>query len=968
MLSILLAVLMSMVASLASAYDAKVNGIYYNLVGMTAIVTNNGTGKASYEGDVVIPEKMEYYGATYTIVGIGDHAFSGCDKLTSISMPETLTSIGNGAFRSCDELTSVVIPDNVITVGSADYPAFDYCKKIETLVVGKGVTDFNLGTWIDLKKIIIRSNALLNTGSEFYTGGAEEIVIDDGVTSVGNNAFRGLKENVTISIPNSVTCIGEYCFLASEFTSIKLPDNITSIGKYAFAYCKMLESINLPEKLIEVSESLFYDCDALKSIVIPNEVTTIKNSAFEGCENITSLHIGSGVRTIKEQAFRTGSKFKTINIPDNVEAIYRGAFTCEIDTLIIGRGLKNVWRAAFYVNNENNHTTEVFCYASEPPFLNLLKENEIRTIFAKAENVTLHVPTASLSAYRNAMGWNKCGIIVPMVIKVDEIHLSMHDAQINVGEILKMNIDISPVDADNKNVFWSVSDKSIITVDESGNVKAIKAGTAWVKAVSEDNPEAKDSCLIVVKQPVKSVVLTPSDYTFTSIGQSLQLNVAIMPADASNKNVFWSSSNEHVCTVEDGKLTSKGKGTAIITVTTEDGGHTAICNIIVKQGVTGISINQEILNLHSIGESVQLTATVLPEDAENKKVIWSSLDEKVCKVVDGFVLAVGEGTTVITATTEDGGFTAKCVVTVNVQKPVTSVTLNYENYILRSIGESVQLKATVLPENANNKKVTWKSSDEKVCTVVEGKVTATGEGKATITATTEDGGFTATCAISVEINHPVTSISLNRESYTMHATGETIQLKATILPSNATNKKVTWTSSNTNVCTVANGLVTATGEGKATITATTEDGGFTATCVISVEINHPVTDISLNYDNYVLSGIGESVQLKANILPENATNKDVTWKSYNENVCIVNKGLVIGIGYGTAVVSVTTVDGNHMATCTITVEDNTPVNSIGANNQGYKVYSLQGREQTHIQKGLNIIRFNDGTVKKVMVK
>ena len=382
----------------------------------------------------------------------------------------------------------------------------------------------------------------------------------------------------------------------------------------------------------------------------------------------------------------------------------------------------------------------------------------------------------------------------------------------------------------------------------------------------------------------------------------------------------------------------------------------------------GVVLNYEGYTLNNIGTNVQLTATIQPENATNKNVTWTSSDESVCTVVNGLVTATGEGTAIVTVTTEDGEFTATCTISVEIPHPVTGISLDKEAYTLHAIDETVQLTTTIQPDNATNKNVTWSSSDESVCMVVDGLVTATGEGTAIITAKTEDGDFTATCVISVEIPHPVTGISLDKEGYTLHAIDETVQLTATIQPDNATNKNVTWSSSDEGVCTVVDGLVTAKGEGTAIVTVITEDGGFTATCAISVEIPHPVTGISLNYDNYSLKGIGESVQLEATILPENATNKDVTWKSYNENVCIVNKGLVVGVGYGVAVVSVTTADGSYMATCTITVEDNTPVNNIDANNQGFRIFNLQGVGQSQIQKGINIIRFNDGTTKKILVK
>lgn len=164
---------------------------------------------------------------------------------------------------------------------------------------------------------------------------------------------------------------------------------------------------------------------------------------------------------------------------------------------------------------------------------------------------------------------------------------------------------------------------------------------------------------------------------------------------------------------------------------------------------------------------------------------------------------------------------------------------------------------------------------------------------------------------------PVTSISLNHSEYNLTGIGASVQLTATVLPTDADDKTVTWTSSNENVCTVNNGQVVATGTGTATVTATTTDGGLTATCAITV--TQPVTGISLNYSEYALSGIGKSVLLVATVTPETVTNKNVTWHSYNEAVCIVSNGMVISVGLGTAVVTATTVDGNYMAFCVVTV-------------------------------------------------
>ena len=195
-------------------------------------------------------------------------------------------------------------------------------------------------------------------------------------------------------------------------------------------------------------------------------------------------------------------------------------------------------------------------------------------------------------------------------------------------------------------------------------------------------------------------------------------------------------------------------------------------------------------------------------------------------------------------TTEDGNKTATCSITVKTKVyPVTSVSLSKSSATLTE-GESLSLTATVNPSNATNKNVSWKSSNTSVATVSNGKVTAVKAGSATITVTTEDGSKTATCSITVNAKvYPVTSVSLSKSSATL-TEGEFLTLTATINPSNATNKNVSWKSSNTSVAIVSNGEVTALKAGSAIITVTTEDGGKTATCTVTVKekVNHTITE------------------------------------------------------------------------------------------------------------------------------
>ena len=338
------------------------------------------------------------------------------------------------------------------------------------------------------------------------------------------------------------------------------------------------------------------------------------------------------------------------------------------------------------------------------------------------------------------------------------------------------------------------------------------------------------------------------------------------------------------------------------------------------------------------GDSQTITATISPSDAENKTILWISSNSSVASVRGGVVTAIAPGTATITAKTEDGAKTATCKVTVVAKVyPVTSVSLDKTSASLTE-GETITLTATVNPDNATNKNVSWKSSNTSVASVVDGKVTAVKAGTTTITVTTEDGNKTATCDITVNAKvYPVTSVSLNKTSASL-TEGETITLTATVNPDNATNKNVSWKSSNTSVASVVDGKVTAVKAGTTTITVTTEDGNKTATCDITVNAKvYPVTSVSLNKTSASLTE-GETITLTATVNPDNATNKNVSWKSSNTSVASVVDGKVTAVKAGTTTITVTTEDGNKTATCDITVNAKVyPVTSVSLNKTSAEV-------------------------------
>ena len=366
----------------------------------------------------------------------------------------------------------------------------------------------------------------------------------------------------------------------------------------------------------------------------------------------------------------------------------------------------------------------------------------------------------------------------------------------------------------------------------------------------------------------------------------------------------------------------------------EDFGKARSCNFIIKAftdnetqtpvvEVESVSLNKSEMTLTE-GESETLAATVTPENAENKSIIWSSNNEAVATVdANGTVIAKRAGTAVITATSTNGK-SAGCTVTVEKKQiPVTEVRLS-ESTVGIVEGSTYKLTATVLPENTtDSKNVSWSSNNEAVATVdANGNVTAKRAGTAVITATSTNGK-TAGCTVTVSKKEiPITEVRLNKSTETL-TEGETTTLTATVLPENTTyGKSVKWSSSNVAVATVdLMGKVTAKRAGTAIITAISENGK-TASCTITVnkkDTNITITEVRLNKSTETLTE-GDTTTLTATVLPENTSyGKSVKWSSSNVAVATVDiMGKVTAKSAGTAIITATSENGKT-ASCTVTV-------------------------------------------------
>lgn len=369
---------------------------------------------------------------------------------------------------------------------------------------------------------------------------------------------------------------------------------------------------------------------------------------------------------------------------------------------------------------------------------------------------------------------------------------------------------------------WSSSNSSVATVSPTGVITAKAQGNCMITITASNGAEARIAVTVV--QPITSIKLSGSEATLEP-GHKKTVTATVGPSNATSKSLVWSSSNSSVATVSKGVITAVGKGTCIITCRSKFYSNISVSyKVTVKQAVTAVSMESAVkLNENS---TKRLTAKAVPNTASNARLSFKSSNASVAAVSsNGVITAKSKGSCVITATATDGsGKSAKCRVTV--VRPVTNVKLNAHT-ISWNVGKKAHFRPTVTPTTASNISVKYTSSNTRVATVdSNGLLTAVGKGTCTITCTAADGsGKKDTCKVTVK--QPVRKLTISGGSSVNE--GSSIELKAVAAPSNATNKNVTWSSSDKTVAKVSStGKVTALKAGKATIKCTAKDGSRVA--------------------------------------------------------------------------------------------------------------------------------------------
>ena len=513
--------------------------------------------------------------------------------------------------------------------------------------------------------------------------GLTSVTIPNSVTEIGNNAFTGCSELTEITIPNSVTKIGSSAFSnCSGLKSVTIPNSVTEIGSSAFSGCSGLTELtiedstetlwldqdnnntfsNCPLETLYLGRNLQYHGDyasfknkkTLKSVTIGNSVTKIGYLAFNGCSGLTSIIISNSVTEIGERAFEGCSGLTSINIPISVLSIKAGAFNGCSGLISVSIG-NSVTTIGIYAFENCLSIKDITVLAYNPPQVSA--PNFPGDVY---ENAILRVPDDNIKAYKTAAVWSSFN----KIIGISEVDAKI-EFELNKGTTAKLNLITTPENATNETVTWSTSDSEVAIVNNEGLVTAIKEGAAIITATYNGVKASSAISVVAGNSTVTEFTLNISKAEILE-NELLQLSVLSTPENLNDKDIAWISTDPKVATVDaSGKILGIKEGNAVIVAVTSNG-LTASCTVTVVAKTieaTGLKLNIESSEIVE-AQTLQLTATISPDEVTEKSVTWSSSDETVASVdATGLVTALKAGTATITAITSNG-LTASCTVTV----------------------------------------------------------------------------------------------------------------------------------------------------------------------------------------------------------------------------------------------------------------------------------------------------------------
>ena len=722
------------------------------------------TGYTGNVSALVIPEEID----GHKVIALGDNAFKGKKLLEYVEIANTVTYIGSQCFESDKELANVKLSSNIKRMESG---AFGNCTSLTEITIPKSLEEagreYGFGMYdygpfcgcTNLKTVKLEKGLTQIAGNLFMRCyGLEDIDIPDTVTTIGENAFKLCTSIRSVTIPDTVTYIGSQCFESDkELVNVKLSSNIKRMESGAFGNCTSLTEITIPKSLEEAGREYgfgmydygpFCGCTNLKTVKLEKGLTQIAGNLFMRCYGLENIDIPDTVTTIGENAFKLCTSLENVKMYNSIDEINGRAFAgCT--------SLKSV----SLPDSITGMGTEIFsgCTSLSSVKLPNKRVNIMSSTFEGCTSLT--------------------EITLPDTVTTIQDHAFK-------------------------------------------NCTALKT-INWSKSITDIQSYAFENCDALTKLDIPNTVTNIGTGAFYECGGFTDIAVPNSVKSLGSK-VF-----ENCDALTDVKL-----GTGITQIPTSCFEHCdALPSVVLPYRVSKVGDN-------AFKNCVELTEITIPRATTS--ISTSAFSYLAKMTVYGI-----SGTYAETFANQQGmKFVDKAVRATNVVLDKTELTLNK--------GMKYSLTMTVTPAIFTDE-VSWKSTNVDVAAIAEdGTVTAKGAGQATIKVTV--GDVSATCKVNVV--QPVTSIYLNKTALEMTAL-DTYQLQASVYPSEANNKEVSWESSDEKVATVdENGLVQAKEKGTAVITAKAKDGSeVSRSCKVTVKNTaYVVTDISKlesthNYEN-----------------------------------------------------------------------------------------------------------------------
>ena len=794
----------------------------------------------------------------HEVVAIGDRAFENRTDLRTVMIPDSVEKIEFEAFYNCINLKIVDLSSNLTTIG---YDVFGNCKSISKIEIPKSLKKFD-GTW--------GRGTNLSYGAFGGCSNLKTVNFEAGSTIVCAALFMGCDGIEEIELPDTITEIGDSAFKSCKnLNKVIIPESVTKIDGDAFAECSGLIDIKMHEGINTIGSRAFYKCDRLLDIVIPDSVEKIEFEAFRGCDKLENIKLSENLTIVGYGVFGDCKSISKIEIPKSLKK-FDGTW---------GRGT-NLSYGAFggcsnlkTVNFEAGST--IVCAAL---FMGCdgIEEIELSDTITEIGD----------SAFKNCKNLDR-------ITMNNGIEILESSAFEDCFSLTTINIP-NTVKAISNSTFQDCT--SLTEVHLSNILKEIPASTF-------------SGC--------KKLTTINFPSTLTTIGNSAfsgceSLPEAILPSGVEKieSNAFKNCKAMKKAVVPD-TVSSVGSSAFYGCEALADITLGSKLKKIESQTFYGCTVLPSIVlpyNVTTIGDSAFVNCTKLTQITvpRNTTSIASNAFSYLKKMTmygpsDCYAetYASGKG---IKYVTQD-------IHATSVSLDITEKTA--EHY------DDFQLTATIAPLNFTDA-VVWTSSNEEVAAVSDtGYVEICGVGTAVITVTA--GNVKAACKITVP--QLIDWIEFDEDEIELKA-GETYQLKPYISPSDATNKKLKYTSSDTKVAEVsASGLVTARSEGEAKIRAAATDGSDEyAVCYVTVTGKAKVTGITLDRTSAEVKR-GEKLTLNVTVSPSYASNKKVVWKSANTKIATVDaNGSVTAKAPGRTKITVTSSENSsYQASCTVTV-------------------------------------------------